>query len=136
MIKEINNIMTSAYEQIKEYLSKTYPNLYFYISPIGNITCWVRTTEGKDGTGIKLPYNINVGQILFHQWRYLQELNKKVALVRDNPKEFFYCTECGEVKPVSEYEDFVMAANYCKECAKKPDIANLIAESHKAGFYD
>ena len=70
------------------------------------------------------------------QEKVWDELNEKVKPVHLNPKEFFQCTECGEVKPRSEYEDFVMAADYCKECAKIPEVAKLITESHKRGFYD
>lgn len=136
MPNTINKIMTTAYGEVKEYLMKEFPNLYFYISPTGELASWVRCSNGKDGTGINMKYKINVGLILFHEWRYLQELNKKVKLAHTNPKEYFQCTECGEVKPRSEYGDFVMAADYCKDCAKKPDVAKLIAESHKRGFYD
>lgn len=136
MQKSIDKIMTIAHNQVKEYLMKEFEHLYFYISPTGNLSYWVRTLDDKDGTGIKEEQKINVGQILFHQWRYLQELNKTVELAHTNPKEYFYCTNCGQTKPRSEYADFVMAASYCKECAKIPDVAEAIKESHKRGFYD
>ena len=136
MQKTIETIMQKAHTEVKDYLMKVFPNLYFFISPTGNLSCWIRTQAGGDGTGIILKHSINVGEIMFHQWRELQELNKLVEPVRTSPKDFFYCTECGQVKPRSEYEDFVMAADYCKECAKNPQIAKLIEESHKAGFYD
>ena len=136
MQKSIDKVMSVAHAQVKEYLMKEFEHLYFYVSPTGKLSYWVRNSEGGDGTGIREEQKINVGQILFHQWRYLQELNKKVALAHTNPKEYFYCTHCGETKPRSEYEDFVMAADYCKECAKIPEVAKAITESHKRGFYD
>lgn len=134
--KTISKIMDDAYKKIKEILMGQFPNLYFYISPIGNLSCWVKTSEGRDGAGINMNQKINVGQILYHHWKYLTELNNEVEIVRINPKEYFYCTECGKVKPKSEFEDSVFAGWYCKECAKKPDIKSLIDESHQKGFYD
>lgn len=136
MQKSIDKVMSAAHAQVKEYLMKEFEHLYFYISPTGILSCWVRTSNDRDGAGINLEHQINVGQILFHQWRYLQELNKKVELAHTKSREYFYCTECGEVKPMNEFADSVMAGIYCKECAKKPDIAALIEESHKEGFYD
>lgn len=134
--KTISKIMDTAYTRIKEILMEHYKNLYFYISPKGKLTAWVRTQEGRDGAGIQMKYNINVGQILVHQERYLNELNKEIEPVHKQPDKYFYCTECGKVKPKEEFEDSVFAGCYCKECAKKPEIDALIKESHTAGFYD
>lgn len=136
MKKSIDKVMSAAHAQVKEFLMKEFEHLYFYIAPDGYLSCWVRTTDNRDGAAIKLKYKINAGQIICHQWDYLHELNEKVKPVHLNPKEFFQCTECGEVKPRSEYEDFVMAADYCKECAKIPEVAKAITESHRRGFYD
>lgn len=134
--KNITTIMSMAHKSIKELLMHQFPNLYFYISPTGNISCWIKTSEGRDGIGISMAHKINVGQILYHHWKYLAELNDEVEIVRMNPKEYFYCTECGKVKPKSEFEDSVFAGWYCRECAKKPEIKALIEESHQKGFYD
>lgn len=134
--KTISKIMDKSYSKIEELLMNQYPNLYFYISPTGHITCWVRTASGRDGAGINMKYEINVGQILYHHWEYLNKLNEEVEKVHTNPEAYFYCTECGRVLPEEEFEDSVFAGVYCKECAKKPEVAALIAESHTKGFYD
>ena len=134
--QKIYIIMNSAYSQIKEILMDAYPNLYFYISPTGNLSCWVRTQEGRDGAGIEMQQKINAGSILVHQEEYLEKLNELVAPVHNEPDKYFFCTECGQVKPREEFEDSVFAGYYCKECAKKPEVAKLIAESHTRGFYD
>lgn len=134
--QKIYKIMDSAYSQIKEMLMDVYPNLYFYISPTGNLSCWVRTQEGRDGAGIEMKQKINAGSILVHQEEYLEKLNELVEPVHTQPDKFFYCTECGQVKPREEFEESVFAGYYCKECAKKPAIAKLIKESHQRGFYD
>ena len=134
--RTISKIIQKAYDQIKEILMNTYPNLYFYISPTGNVTCWVRTPDGRDGAGISMEMKINAGQIYVHQERYLNELNDLVEPVHTQPDKFFYCTECGKVKPKSEFKENVFAGYYCIDCAKKPTVAALLEESHKAGFYD
>lgn len=136
MQKKINNVIEEAHSVVKQLLLEEFEHLYFHISPTGSLSCWVRNSEGKDGAGIRLEHKINIGGFTCFYWRYLQELNQKVALAHTNPKEYFYCTECGEVKSIFEFEANVFAGYYCKECAKKPDIASLIQESHKRGFYD
>lgn len=136
MQKSISKIMSLAYDKVNEYLSNEFQHLKFYISPTGELSCWVKAGANSCGAAIVMEHTINVGQILFHHWRYLQELNKRVEPAHTQPSEYFYCSECGEVKPNSEYADFVMAANFCKVCAKKKPIANLIKESKKRGFYD
>lgn len=135
MQKSITKLMEDAYTGVKRILSEGFPNLHFYVSPTGELSIWVKEGGGC-GAAISMKYQINVGNILFHHWRYLQELNKLVEPVTENPREFFYCSECGEVKPIEQYADYVMAANFCKDCAKHPAIAKLIKESKKAGFYD
>jgi len=135
-LKPIQNQIENLYKAVKEILLNRFPNLYFYISPEGYITCWVRTFNGRDGAGIHLKYKINVNQILSHHWKYLDELNDLVEPVHQHPRDYFYCTHCGKVKSIEEYADFVMAADFCKECAKIPEVAKLIEESHKKGFYD
>lgn len=135
-IKPIENQIESLYKAIKEILLDRFPHLYFYISPEGYISCWVRTLRGDDGAGIHLKYKINVGQMLWYHWEYLDELNDSVEQAHLHPSEYFYCTECGRVLPKEEFEENVFAGYYCKECAKKPGIAKLIAKSHERGFYD
>jgi len=134
--QSISKIMDKAYSQIKEILMNTYPNLYFYIAPSGKLTSWVRTPNGRDGAGVKMKHEINAGCILTHQEKYLEELNDYVEPVHTHPDMFFYCTECGQVKSREEFEESVFAGCYCKDCAKKPAVAALIAESHTRGFYD
>lgn len=136
MYKTIDKIMTKAYEKVKKYLMQEFPHLYFYISPTGYLSCWVRRFNDCDGAAIQLKHQINVGLLLPYQIKYLQELNKKVECVHTQPQEYFYCINCGKVKTMNEYADYVMAATYCKECAKEPEIAKLIAESKEQGYYE
>ena len=69
MMKTIDKIMTQAYLKVKENLNKEFPHLYFYVSPIGELSCWVRR-NGRDGETVVLNQKINVGQISFVNWRY------------------------------------------------------------------
>jgi hypothetical protein len=124
---------------IKDRLNTLYPNLYFGVyRDCPYISVWVRFSMAED-TG----YMAGAGIILDKQYtpieipnEYFDELNKKAELAHINNKEYFWCTECSQSLPREQYEDFVMAGNYCKECAKDPAVAALIKESHKAGFYD
>jgi hypothetical protein len=129
---QIHKILERAYDDIKETLSLAFPNVSVFISQNGDVSCWVQGS----GAGITLPYSINIKYIFPYQWDYLEEKNNQVALVKDNPKAFFYCTECGNVFNRDHFADSVFAGYYCKDCAEKPEIANLIAESKKRGFYD
>lgn len=136
LMKPIEQQLELVYKSAKELLMGAFPNLYFFVSPTGKLTSWVRTKDGRDGAGIQMKYEIYVGSILCHQWRYLEELNEYVAPVHNEPDKYFFCTECGQVKPREEFEDSVFAGYYCKECAKKPEVAKLIVKSHQRGFYD
>jgi len=136
VLKSIEKIQEKAHNNIKDMLIRQFPNLYFYVSPKGFLSVWAKTKEGRDGAGVTIRPQINVGQILSHQWVLLTKLDKEIEIVRKQPKDYFFCTECGQVKPMSEFEENVFAGYYCKECAKKPEIANIINESHKRGFYD
>ena len=136
MMKLIADKIDELHKEIKDILMEKYNNLYFFITPTGNLTAWVRTPEGKDGAGIEMKHIINVGSILPHHEKYLDELNEYVAPVHNEPDKYFYCTECGQVKPKEEFADSVFAGYYCKDCANKPQIAKLIKESHTQGFYD
>lgn len=133
LMKPIEQQPELIYKSAKELLMGAFPNLYFYISPTGKLTSWVRTSDGRDGAGIQMKYEIHVGSII---WRYLEELNEYVAPVHNEPDKYFYCTECGKVKTKEEFADSVFAGYYCKECAKIPEVAKAITESHKRGFYD
>lgn len=135
MIHTFNEISEKIREKIKQELMTEYPYLYFYVGANGVIGAWVRTPDGRDGAGIMFNHPITVSNIKFHS-DYLRELNEKVKPACIDSCNYFYCSECGEVKPKEEFSDFVMAALYCKECAQKPVIATMIAESHKKGFYD
>lgn len=135
--KTISKKFGHIHDDIKQMLMEEYPNLYFYICPSGKLTTWIRTPKGKDGAGIHMKLSINVGQILSHEVQYLEELNKKVEPVHKEPDKYFYCTECGRVLPKEELADVVFAGYYCKDCEKNnPEVASLIKESHKKGFYD
>lgn len=136
LMRPIEEQLNEIYKAAKELLMGAFPNLYFYISPTGKLTSWVRTPDGRDGAGIQMKYEIHIGSILVHHWRYLEELNKQVEQVHTQPDKFFYCTECGQVKPREEFEHNVFAGYYCKDCAKKPEVAKLIEESKQRGFYD
>lgn len=134
LIQKITNEVTESRDKIEDLLMSEFKNIHFYISPMGTISCWVNI-NGRDGTGITIK-DINVGNFNLRDYNLLTEINKKIEAASKNWKEYFYCTGCGQVKPRTEHRDFVMAADYCKECAKKPEIAALIEESHQRGFYD
>lgn len=136
LMKPIEQQLELVYKAAKELLMGAFPNLYFFVSPTGKLTSWVRTKDGRDGAGIQMKYEIHVGSILCHHWRYLEELNEYVTPVHNEPDKYFYCTECGRVQKIEQFEHSVFAGYYCKECAKKPEVAKLIAESHTRGFYD
>lgn len=135
MIVKDKTISTQEREEVKSALMKEYPYLYFYVGNEGAVSAWVRTPDGRDGAGITFDRPITVSNLDFHS-NYLKELNEKVKLACIDSCNYFYCSECGEVKPKEEFADFVMASLYCKDCAEKPLIATMIAESHKKGFYD
>lgn len=134
--KDITKITDTAYKRIKELLMGAFPNLYFYISPTGALTCWIKDSRGLDGIGVEFKHPINVGAILYHNWEYLENLNNQVQPIIDNPQKYFWCTECSQVKLIEDLVERVFAGCYCTECAKKPEIKSLIEESHKRGFYD
>lgn len=129
--KKLQGIREEYEDKAKALLMGRYPYLYFYVSPTGNISVWVRK-NGKDGTGIPIK-DMNI--FTFDE-DYFDELNQKIKPAALEPDKYFQCSHCGEVKPRSEYEDFVMAADYCKKCAKIPEIKALIQESKRSGFYD
>ena len=129
--KELQSLREKYEKKVKELLMGRYPYLYFYISPTGNISVWVRI-DGKDGSGISTD---SINLYTFDEV-FFDELNQKVKKASLEPDKYFYCTNCGKVKPKSEYQDFVMAADYCKECAEKSDIKSLIQESKRKNFYD
>ena len=134
-LKTISMVVSKAHATACGVLTKLFPHLSFYVSPEGFISCWVKV-NGSGSMGINLKYKINVGNLLTHQVEYLAELDNKVAVVSEHPTEFFYCTECGQVLPKSEFEENVFAGYYCKKCSQIPSVRNMINESHKAGFYD
>ena len=127
----LKNIRKDYEQKVKDLLMGRFPYLYFYISPTDNISVWVRR-NGKDGTGIQTPQT----HIYTFDEDFFDELNQKIKPAALEPDKYFLCTECGEVLPRSEYEAGVMAAEYCKKCAQKPAIKELIIESKKDGFYD
>ena len=129
--KQLRTLREEYEKKVKELLMGRYPYLYFYISPTGNISVWVRR-NGKDGTGIAIPST----NIYTFDEDYFDKLNQKIKPASLEPEKYFVCTKCGEVKSISEYEASVMAADYCKNCAEKPSIKALIIESKKEGFYD
>ena len=129
--KQLQALREEYEKKVKDLLMGRYPYLYFYISPTGNITVWVRI-NGKDGSGIPIaPTNVYT----FDE-DYFDELNQKIKPASLYPDKYFQCSECGKVKPKSEYGHCVMAADYCKDCVKKPEIHALVVESQRSGFYD
>ena len=134
--RKLQEEINTVFNKIKEFLMSKYENLYFYITPSGKLTVWVRNKEGKDGAGINTKFEMNVCEMFHLHWEYLESLNKEIESVHKEPDKYFYCTECGKVKEIKEFADSVLAGYYCKECAEKPAVAALIAESKKAGFYD
>ena len=130
--KQLLALMEEYQKKVKELLMGRYPYLYFYISPTGHISVWVKR-NGKDGTGVPLPYTANV--FTFDE-TFFDELNQKVKPASLEPEKYFLCSNCGEVKSLKEYQASVMAADYCTDCATKPEIKSLINESMKEGFYD
>lgn len=129
--KLLNEIREKYESDIKRVLMDRYPHLYFYISPTGNISVWVRR-NGKDGAAIPIPST----NIYTFDEDFFDELNQKIQPAALYPDKYFQCSECGEVLPIDRLEACVMAAVYCKKCAEKPAIKNLIIESKKSGFYD
>ena len=129
--KKIQELREKYEKDVKDLLMGKYPYLYFYISPTGNITVWVRR-NGKDGAAIPIP---SINLYTFDE-EFFDELNQKIKPASLEPDKYFQCSECGEVKPISEYFDFVMASDYCLDCSRKNDVRKLIEESKKNGFYD
>lgn len=129
----VKTTLENCRKAIQDKLTETYPYLHFYVGNDLDISAWVER-NGCSGSAIIIPryQSCSAG---FRE-AFWSELNEKVKLASTEPDKYFYCTECGRVLPREEYADFVMAADYCKECAKKPDVAAAIAESHTRGFYD
>jgi len=129
----IQTLLYDCQKAIHDKLTEQYPYLLFYIDNDLDISAWVKV-NGHCGSAIKLKkYQRSTAGFRDSFW---EELNEKVKPVATEPDKYFQCTECGRVLPKEEYADFVMAADYCKDCAKKPDVAASIAESHTRGFYD
>lgn len=128
----INDIKLKSGKEIQDNLNNYYKNLFIKLSNNGYIWTWINV-EDCAREGIE-DDSVNV---YTDDWKsFLDELNKTAEIVHLEPDKYFYCTECCKVKPMDEFEENVLAGWYCKECAKKPNVANLIKESHKKGFYD
>ena len=136
MKTKIEEIMKEAHSRVKTCLMEAFPNLYFYISPTGNLNCWVRSQSGGDKEGVSLEPSINAGAILSHEWKKLEEINKEAEKAHTNPIDYFFCTECGKTHPKGKLKAIVMAGYYCEDCCMKDSIKALIKESKKEGFYD
>lgn len=136
MYKREFELIQDCFNRIKFLLSEQYPNILFHISPTGEISCWVKGEQNTSGAAIVLKRKMNACYLGFGEFEELERINSVVELAATKPKDFFYCTECGATYPRSQYGDFVMASEYCKTCAKKRDIAAMIALSHTVGFYD
>lgn len=111
-------------------LRETYPNLHISIHD-NKLSIWV-SVNGRDGSAISTKELC----CDYLDDSYLSELNQKAQLASQKPEDYFWCTECSQSLPRKDYADFVMAAEYCKKCADKPEVAASIKESHRAGFYD
>lgn len=66
----------------------------------------------------------------------LEVLNKLVEKAINDPEHYFFCTECHQAKTKEQYEHTVFYGHYCKECAKKPEIASIIKDSMRPNFYE
>jgi len=135
-VQEIINLQLEANEKIKAILEKNYPNLTFQIAPDGDVHCWVKT-EGSSREGVEFLTPVSVHDLSRKVLEMIGKMNTKVEIVAKNPKEYFLCSECGQVLPMKELEANVFAGYYCKECTKNnTGVRALINESKKAGFYD
>lgn len=111
-----------------------FPNIYFSVYD-DSISMWVNRNN-SDGEAISYK-NITMKDLeKKEEIEQLEELNKSLEPIAKEPDKYFYCFNCGKVKPKTEYADFIMADTYCKECAKIPTLAKAIAQTHERGFYD
>ncbi len=105
-------------------LMKLYPNLYFFHGH-----CWtVKVVDGKRYDQINVKTDENTDYKL---------LNTMVEKAVKYPNDYFWCTNCSQTFPMSQFEASVMAGFYCKECARTDyDIGWLIERSKDPGFYN
>ncbi len=131
---EVINKLRAFQNEIKNLFNDKFSNLTFLISPSNGISVWVKNKDGSCGAGITLDKRNTILEVFDEE--FFAFLNKKVALASLHPDKYFYCSECGRVLDREQFAANVFAGYYCKECAKKPEIAELIEESKKVGFYD
>lgn len=132
-----NNLLEKMREfqsDVAKLLDLQFPNLHFYISPRNEVSVWLKDKRFGCGAAVVLE-DKNKHLDMFDE-DYFDFLNKQVALAVTQPDKYFYCTECGRVLNIEQFEHSVFAGYYCKECAEKPEIAKLIAQSKERGFYD
>lgn len=134
LAQEIKCQMVDFQQNITKMLNEEFPYLVFYINSDNKISLWVRGKDGYSEAAIEVEKTYcDLG---FFNYEYFSGLNQKMKLVSKEPDKYFYCTECGRVLDKEDFAENVFAGYYCKECAKKPEIAKLIEMSHEVGFYD
>jgi hypothetical protein len=126
--------LAPVYEDIRNRMSEWLPNLKIQISHGGNLSLWVK---GRRGEAIMLPQEYNVGQLLVHQVKFLLWVNAQAGKIIAEPDKFFWCTNCGKVHPIENFQDSVFAGHYCKDCYNNnKDIQDVVKQSKQNGFYD
>ena len=131
---QISDMLERHRKKYIDVLQSYYENLNFYINPDGDISCWIRVHgNSREGADERLCGNIRYLRIYETS---LDNLNRAAKTIAENPDKYFFCGECFTLKPMEDYADSVMGGWYCKQCAQTPDVAYLIKESHKRGFYD
>lgn len=132
--RDISKKLEPVHKEIEMAMNNKFKNLKFYIANDGEISLYI---NGGHREGINLPQIYNIGDILCHQVKFLLWVNKEVEKIINEPTKYFWCTECGKVHNINNYEGQVFAGAYCKDCYNHNDnIKRLVDESRKPGFYD
>lgn len=127
-------ILEPAYKDIKNKMSEWLPNLVIHISREGELSLWIKD---KRGEAITLPQTYNVGQLAVHQVKFLLWANVQAGKIIAEPDKYFWCTKCGKIHPIEDYQDSVFAGYYCKDCYNNnKDIQEIVRQSKQTGFYD
>lgn len=128
-------------QQFKEMLEKNLPHLVIYINPEGDVSLWVkRYIDGRatDGEAITKFVGLNVRE----EWsdelaRELIRADKAAKYIQEHKGEYFWCSVCNKVHPMSEFKANVFSGHYCKTCYDNDEgIRLLVKESERDGFYD
>lgn len=127
-------LLRPVYDNIKNQMQEWLPNLKIQIAPEGSLSLWVKDNRGE---AIIPPQNYNVGQLLVHQVKFLLWANQEAGKIIAEPDKYFWCTKCGKVHPIENFQGSVFAGHYCKDCYNNnKDIQEAIRQSNEPGFYD